>query len=444
MLQQTQKWTIRPTPKCGRPGTSRLIPSSETVKNVLPVLRRMEVESRRDIVRVDTDGIPIFVCKRTGPGGRAIYYKGKGYSGPDSRASALMEAAERFSAEVYSGDIVRGTCEEIHRMGPVVRPEDLGTRVERAYTRHSRVEWVSGFDLIARHPVFIPLGLVVFPYAGAPEYFRAGSVGLASGNTMEEAICHGLCESIEHDALGMADIYNPGSWRLVINPPGPEDPCAGPAPDWQDTTPDMAFPLIDPRTFPQRVARVARKLDDAGLVFFARNITTDINVASVHCIVAEKNPGGSYCLFSGAGTHPDASIALTRALCEAAQSHSVMAWLQQNNLWDQKAAVEDPWRVAGYGSTCAFSDLPSFPSDRVDQDIRLILDRLQAVGLNQAVAVDLTRPELGIPTVRITIPGTEYLYEEPDKKGLGRRAEKLLDTRMKQLQQHHLATLNQR
>jgi ribosomal protein S12 methylthiotransferase accessory factor len=36
-----------------------------------------------------------------------------------------------------------------------------------------------------------------------------------------------------------------------------------------------------------------------------------------------------------------------------------------------------------------------------------LLDRLRSIGLEQAIVVDLTQPEFGIPVVRVVVPGLE-------------------------------------
>jgi ribosomal protein S12 methylthiotransferase accessory factor YcaO len=429
MMSLSEKWMLKPTPKYGCFGVPRIVPSSETRKRIKPILKEIEVKSARDIIRVDTDGIPVFVCKRTCDNGHDSYSKGKGYTGVDSKVSALMEAVERYSAEKYIGEVIFCTYEEIQRRGFAVNPADLYTRVEQAYTLEKKVEWVQGFDLIRLCPTFVPLNLVVFPYVTGPEYFRNGTSGLASGNTMEEALSHALCEVIEHDSIGISSVYNPGSIKLIITNPDIPANDAETEIVFEDTTPNLAFPLIDVRTFPKRAARVAQKLQRAGLLFFPRNMTTDIGVASINCDVVEKKPDGTFSVFNGAGTHPDAKIALLRALCEAAQCHSSALWLHARNLLDMKKPIEDPWKIEGYGSTCSFSDIPSVELDNIDEDIRFILSRLEAARLDQAIAVDLTKPELGIPSVRVLIPKTEYLYEEPEKKGMGPRGKILLENR---------------
>ena len=242
------QWTLNHAPKYGRFGAPRTISPLETAKKLKPILDCFEVRSKKDIHRVDRYGVPVYVVKRTGEHGREdAFYKGKGYADIDARVSALMEAVERYSAERYDGEIVCGTFDQIKTKGPAVNPDDLGPpRVDDAYSKNCVVEWAQGFDLIQQRPTFVPLNLVIHPFNRGPEYFRAGSVGLASGNTMEEAISHALCEVIEHDALGVSNVYNPHALEIIICKPDGSIDEERNRNKPEDITPGFAFPLIDP------------------------------------------------------------------------------------------------------------------------------------------------------------------------------------------------------
>ena len=54
-----------------------------------------------------------------------------------------------------------------------------------------------------------------------------------------------------------------------------------------------------------------------------------------------------------------------------------------------------------------FHSAPDFASDDLMEDVRAMLTRLRDAGLHEAIAVDLTRPEFGIPVLRVVIPGLE-------------------------------------
>jgi len=56
--------------------------------------------------------------------------------------------------------------------------------------------------------------------------------------------------------------------------------------------------------------------------------------------------------------------------------------------------------------------VPDFESRTVGDDLRWILARLRAAGIDQVVAVDLSRPAIGVPVVRIIVPGLEGVMDE--------------------------------
>ena len=62
----------------------------------------------------------------------------------------------------------------------------------------------------------------------------------------------------------------------------------------------------------------------------------------------------------------------------------------------------------------SFQDVPSFAADDLTEDLRWALARLQAIGIERVIAVDLTRPDFEIPVVRLTIPGLEWDPQHPN------------------------------
>ena len=76
--------------------------------------------------------------------------------------------------------------------------------------KNSVLDFVIGFDLLNNEEVLVPAQLVFSKYStrGRVHYAfpYSHTNGLASGNVMEEAICHALCEVIERDAASIADL----------------------------------------------------------------------------------------------------------------------------------------------------------------------------------------------------------------------------------------------
>ena len=62
----------------------------------------------------------------------------------------------------------------------------------------------------------------------------------------------------------------------------------------------------------------------------------------------------------------------------------------------------------------SFSRIAHFDSDDLACDLEWELQRLRSVGIDRVVAVDLTRSDVGIPVVRVVIPGLEWDCTHPD------------------------------
>ena len=75
------------------------------------------------------------------------------------------------------------------------------------------------------------------------------------------------------------------------------------------------------RGLPRRAAALVRKLQRAGLKVQLQNLTSAIGIPTIACTITDpQGPPTAVNTYTGCGTHPDARIALTRALTEAAQS----------------------------------------------------------------------------------------------------------------------------
>jgi ribosomal protein S12 methylthiotransferase accessory factor len=69
-----------------------------------------------------------------------------------------------------------------------------------------------------------------------------------------------------------------------------------------------------------------------------------------------------------------------------------------------------------------FSQVRTFFNEDILDDINLILSRLKFVGLPQAIIVDLTNPDIGIPVVRAIVPGLETFKITKSVMGMRARA----------------------
>jgi ribosomal protein S12 methylthiotransferase accessory factor YcaO len=383
------------------------IPPHETVRRVRPLLPALGVTRVGEVTHLDRAGVPNFISVRPRDRGPGIsYYNGKGTTRAAARAGAMMEAIEHYSGERCHQPAVGATFAAIRRRGPAVDPRAILVPRLRPYRADTRLEWVEGYDLISRRPTWVPLNSVVCPYAparGEPLYY-ASTNGLASGNSREEAICHGLCEVIERDAeaLALASLaLAPAVQRVVAG-------LGRGADDDRRFVADR-FPLIALTRLPAPAAKVVARLRAAGLRVYVRDITSAAGVPTLDCTLVETTFGGKKVAHGGCGAHPDARVALLRALCEAAQSRVAAIQGGREDLPHilRPRRDADPDLLHGRGEVRPFATVRSYEHARIDEDVRFILRRLRAAGFAQAVAVDLTQPAVGIPVVRIVIPNAE-------------------------------------
>jgi ribosomal protein S12 methylthiotransferase accessory factor YcaO len=401
-------WRAERQPKYSQVGVARVVRPAETVRRIEPLMSRIGVTRIGDVTRLDRNGIPNFIAVRPcdlGPG--ITYYNGKGPTRSQARASAMMEAIERYSGERCDLPVLTASYERLIRRAPAVNPAELIAPLFRDPDPDLELEWVEGFDLIGCRPTFVPLNSVVCPYEPSraiPPIFFSSTNGLASGNTRDEALCHALCEVNERDALALyhANSCLRGQVGRVLEALGQGGCPLDPELD--------GYGMIETDGLPPRASRLLDRLVRSDLKVYLRDITSETGIATIFCVVAERRQDGGHVAHGGFGSHPDGRVALTRALTEAAQSRLACIQGGREDLpaFAQKGGpVADPDRTYGTGPLKPFLAVNSRQHECVTDDVEWILSRLQEASFRQIVAVDLTRPELGVPVVRVVVPLAE-------------------------------------
>lgn len=355
-----------------------------------------------DVTGLDNVGIPNFLSVRPLDGVSGIsYYNGKGTTRSDAHAGALMEAIERHGGERWPGDIIVGSYQTLRQANFCISPQDLIIPSIRPYNDDLVLEWVQGFDLISRMPFLVPLNCVICPYADRrfPTLFFSSSNGLASGNTLQEALCHALCEIIERDAqaLAMAKAQLAPAVRNLLSK-------------------ECNYVARDPRTIsirdlPGRAKRLLAKLNKAGLTTQLRDLTPENGIPTIDCTILQRDGFGPSQAYGGCGCHPDARVALLRAITEAAQSRVTCIQGGREDLPEilsRCTYVQMGSELQPQNHTdVSFSEVATYETNDITADLELILQRMPQFGLKHAVAFDLTRPEVGVPVVRVVVPNAE-------------------------------------
>ncbi|OXM55623.1 YcaO-like family protein [Amycolatopsis alba] len=431
-------------PKVRNSGVHREIAVEDTLARVTPYLRDVGITRVANITWLDRVGIPVYNAIVPRSRDLISVYNGKGVRPVDAKTSAIMEAIERFSAWLPRAPAVVSSYENLVRRGRrVMHPGEYNMKLTKYYRDDRPISWLQGYDLIGEEPVLVPMhgAAYIDRYHEIPCYDIVSTNGLASGNTLEEAVLHALCELIERDAMTTAELVTSHLTELLRSdlitehtPPAVLDELKS------------RHPHFDMNSLPPKASELVARFAAADIEVRMADITSDIGIPSVWCATADTfSIGEGQQGHGGFGTHPDVEVAMMRALTECAQSRCVdiQAMREDISMPDEdvpahmkhiqraKTINKATWWWTPTDTRRKASDLPNLSSDDVAADLRLVLDRLRSCGLDQAIAIDLSPPEIPAKVARVIVPGMESWAVDHSK--LGPRGTRVWNETIRQL-----------
>ena len=389
-----------------QPDTQRVFDYKTTLSNIENIFSDIGVTELKDITHLDRVGVPVVTATRPSAGVGAIsVYSGKGATEIQARISAIMESVERCFAEIpetnldfrdkpVDTDRVIKTYEDLEDVN-AIDPETL--LLPEPITPGTRLEWMSGWDILNDCEMLVPTNAIYHPHTSGMFLFRSNTSGLASGNTIEEAIVHGLLEVIERDAISIAEYSRNVGTEIVLQEDDGE------------------------------VYDLKNKFESNGIpvkLWLLPSITGIPVVVAALDDIKTKDPT---MLVMGAGAHLSAEHAIFRALTEAAQFR----------LAQISGAREDVQRRSGFvvgagydrmkrmnkfwyedGETTTLQEIPDLLSDTPAGSIRTIVERLRLCGAaKHVIIVDISQPWIDVPVIRAIIPTFELYTVDRDRIG---------------------------
>ncbi len=389
------------SPKADREAGIRTVLPQETLDRVMLLLPQAGLDPLEDITPNDNLGIPVYSISRSEPLlGASFVYNGKGPTVEQARASAAMEALERFSAIQRPDDpVVRATireaCDAIWALDPreLILPEPA-----QRHVLSGEIAWAEGYELLSGESIWVPANAVFHPYipAGDMLLFRYNSNGIASGNTLEEAILHALLELVERDAWSIAEYRRRSRADIIL-----DDESA------------VSYKL-------------KQAFEAAGVEVHMKDISSDIGIYTFAAAADDVKTKDPEMLVIGVGSHLNPEVAAIRALTELAQSrttHKHGRRVKERDReetrslgYDRLKALNRMW-YGPAGETVKLSEMELLDTPYVLDDIEVVLDRLISIGADKVIIVDLTREDLGVPVVRAIVPGLEVYTIDPERVG---------------------------
>jgi ribosomal protein S12 methylthiotransferase accessory factor len=380
----------------------------ETLHRISPFLRRLGITRLGRQTGLDHIGIPVWCA--FAPNAKAIVIaQGKGMDDDAAKTSAVMEAVERSVATNPSCELRIASQKELEASGkPSNSLDSLLSPHAKAVTPTGDIAWARARHVLNDDDIWLPFDAIHLDRTGsAPRYWQS-SDGLASGNTRDEALLHGLLERVERDALTL--------WQVI--------PAA-----------KRYKSAIDTKTISQPALRTALdKIARAGLDIVLFDITTDLGIP---CIVALLGPRSRANIHSirhvditlGAGASTSPATAAMRAITEAVQSRMTFIGGARDDLvpeiFSQRA---DPATVAAMDMppSCTLSDLPILCTKSTEQSLQLVLEQLSRCGIRDLFAVDMAPEWLPASVVKVFAPQLENPDGERHRRFGSRALSKVL------------------
>ncbi|MBP2133368.1 ribosomal protein S12 methylthiotransferase accessory factor [Methanomicrobium sp. W14] len=372
----------------------RAVAPEKTLDLIKPSVQKAGVKDLLCLTEADGINIPVYSAVRPrAVWGGTRFCTGKGVSTNEAKASAMMEAVERFSAE-YRGEEMKFASYEQIGLTKALDPKDL--ILPRDVQTGEEMHWVFAWDILGDDDMYIPANAVFHPYdplGMAQQLFRSNTNGLAAGNTPEEAVLYGIYEVIENDALSCAQNGRFLGKKLIIDTQGP-------------------------------LKNLCKRYEENGIrinMWYIEGKTKVPTIAASSDDTVTKEPG---LLVTGMGSNLNPEIAAIHALTEIAQRRADdIKGYRENRT--RKSIVEK----AGYDrlkrinriwfpetdtkEEIKISEIPDSSTDYIDEDIKIILDRIS--GLSEHVFIYfLSKTE--IPVARVVIPGFEVSCIDPTRK----------------------------
>ena len=382
------------TPKRYFQGTHRSRAPAETLAAYRPLLPRMGITRIANVTGLDRIGLPVCVAVR--PNARSLATsQGKGETIEAAMVSAMMESIELWHAEHVDQPLRHESWSAMRGRAATMDLANAPIRIDASFDPARPIQWIEGTDLMNGQACWLPFELVsmnLVRQPGQQPIFLESSNGLSSGNHPAEALVHGLAEIIERDAMTLWELHDPASRKRR---------------------------QVDPATVHEPGLRaILDHLAETGIITGIWDVTSDIGLPTFSVVILE-DPDSPWWrpipAYFGAGAHLDPVIALSRAIHEAIQSRLTAIsgsrddmfhadYVRAGNRDDHARIIAD---LRSPPATHAFPARTLPVGAALEDDLETMLGLLRRVGVDSVLAVDLSRPDIGIPVTKVVAPQLE-------------------------------------
>lgn len=355
------------------------------------------------ITRMDRLGLPVFTSVRP----RSLTLRvnaGKGVTEIDAKVGALMEALEFAIAEPDATHWQMKCLSVREIIAGFPAGMQLVDFIPLAGVKASlddQVPTVACETIGNGQAIWLPAQLVFMPFfpKNGPNLFGTSTNGLASGNSIDEATLHGMLEILERDAISMNRPQDRSEW-------------------------------VDPASFPEPFLGLSQQWLQTGVELMVRHVPNEFGLPCFHAILHESE-SSNVNISAGYGLHLDADIALSRAICEAAQSRLSHIHGGRDDITDFYTKYQD-WRPL-FRKEHESSLLASFcnrertvhfpmlrkpvPAGSVTQHLSRLIARLAERGFHHVCRHVFSTNMHDLAVVKVIIPQCEFIESNMQRIG---------------------------
>lgn len=422
----TEKITFGDCYKMFTRDQDKAISPEETIDRFFKRLDQFDIQILSEVKRIDNGrlDIPVYFSVCTDEARALTGTKkqmGKGATPIQSKASACMELAERFSFFAFKADdrnFLHGDYQQMRAQGYHVLDSAflLKSVEDNKLSPELLEELLSGIPMRWTWATNITTGvqvLIPFSWFYAINEFN----GPSAGNTIEEAALQGISEIIERHVCSLINQHK----------------LKTPIVDLDSVTDPVARDLID-------------KFEKNSIELYVNDFSLDTGLCSVGALAIDRStfPDSSEIVYT-AGTTPGPEKAVIRAVTEVAQlagdfntgSNYVASGLPK------PLDMEEVRYLTGSSETVTIEQMNDLSDNNMRVEIDNCLSVLKEIGL-EVLMINVTHQKLDIPALYTIIPGAHFRERSVCQDG-GLFAAKLLDELVTDLDQfeHKLSIMEQ-
>ncbi|AHE67574.1 YcaO-like family protein [Legionella oakridgensis] len=373
-------------------GTFRAVTPEQTLAKIEPLLwDRFGITRVANITGLDHIGVPTYVAIR--PQAKLLTSaQGKGITNDLAKISAMMESIEGWHCENMAQPALFGSYQRLKKDYPMLElhPHINHGPFEWIDIDSLEIPWGKGTDLISGQEIYFPyttFNVNTTFFRPGYRYFPPTTNGLASGNTIEEAICHGLFEVLEREFT----VEN-----LLVSKYGQVD--------------------LSTITSPYLLSLISN-IHRSNLYLEVWDISTHLNIPAYLTILHNPDEVRNVGMMMGTGAHFSSVVALARAITEAIQARLTIISGARD---DQTPRVyQKIKRIRGdFDGMFAKTRLEKTPFIETkipqgysfSQCLSELVHVLKNNGFKHVIVYDHTREDINIPVVHVMVPGLRYFH----------------------------------